>query len=63
MRKATGIRATNIGKEIYLRVDSFGREIGILAGEEAIYIDVEDVPKLIEELKNLYEEVVGVASK
>ncbi|MHA1723094.1 MAG: hypothetical protein ACTSXW_08465 [Candidatus Baldrarchaeia archaeon] len=64
----TGLKASNYfyPHKVYLRIDSFGREIGIIVHphEEdregrAIYFKVEDFPYLIKELKRFYRDVTG----
>ena len=65
----TGLKASNYfyPHKVFLRVDSFGREIGIIVhpleedkklGDSVIYFKVEDFPKLIRELKKFYRDVV-----
>ncbi len=52
------------GGELMVRVDSLGREAGIIAWAEAdgnyksagIYVRVEDLPRLIEALQQLWRE-------
>jgi hypothetical protein len=55
----TDIRASNIGETITIRIDSFMREIGLIAGRNAIYVHVDDFPRLLEQMKKFYEKVKG----
>ena len=53
----TGIFATNFlscKPKIVLRRDSFDSEVGILAGDLAIYVKKEDFPKLISKMLEFY---------
>ena len=69
MLRDIGLKASNYfyPHKVFLRVDSFGREIGIIVhpleedkklGDSVIYFKVEDFPKLIRELKKFYRDVV-----
>lgn len=64
----TAIEPTNIQIKskpftVEVRVDSFGREIGIIVGDNAIYMRRSDVPRLIEFLGQAVSQAEEISAK